>query len=147
MPVLLDGWGDDRVLHARITVVEPYAFTKVSALGVEEKRTNVIADFTESPEPLGDGYRLQAHVVTYSADDAIKASAGALFPCGAEWCVFAVEGGHARTRRVLVGHRTPEYFEVKDGLAIGTQVVCYPPNDLADGSRVSVSRRPSGRAR
>jgi len=145
MPVLLDGWGGDRVLHARVAVVEPYAFTKVSALGVEEKRTNVIAEFLESSAPLGDGYRLQAHVVTYSADGAVKAPAGALFQCGEAWCAFAVEGGRARIRRVLVGHRTPEYFEVKDGLAVGTQVVCYPPNDLADGSRVSVSWRPSGR--
>jgi HlyD family secretion protein len=147
MPVLLDGWGGDRVLHARVAVVEPYAFTKVSALGVEEKRTNVIAEFIESPAPLGDGYRLQAHVVTYSADGAVKGPAGALFPCEEAWCVFAVEGGRVRIGRVLVGHRTPEYFEVKDGLAVGTEVVCYPPNNLGDGSRVSVSRRPSGRAR
>jgi HlyD family secretion protein len=141
MPVLLDGWGGDRVLHARITVVEPYAFTKVSALGVEEKRTNVIADFDESPAPLGDGYRLQAHVVTYNAEGVVKASAGALFPCGGGWCVYAVEGRRARIRHVQVGHRTPDYFEVMDGLAVGTEVVCYPPNDLEDGSRVRPSRR------
>ncbi len=141
MPVLLDGWGGDRVLHARVAVVEPYAFTKVSALGVEEKRTNVIADFIESPAPLGDGYRLQAHVVTYSAEGAVKAPAGALFPCGERWCVFAVEGGRARLRPVLVGHRTSEFFEVSGGLALGTEVVCYPPNDLAEGSRVRPSRR------
>jgi HlyD family secretion protein len=143
MPVLLDGWGGDRVLHARVAMIEPYAFTKVSALGVEEKRTNVIAEFIESPAPLGDGYRLQAHIVTYSADDAVKAPTGALFPCGEAWCVFAVEDGRARIRRVLVGHRTPEYFEVQGGLAVGTEVVCYPPNDLADGSRVKASRRPN----
>ena len=143
MPVFLDGWGGDRVLHARVAVIEPYAFTKVSALGVEEKRTNVIAEFTESPAPLGDGYRLQAHVVTYSADGAVRAPAGALFPCGEAWSVFALEEGRARIRRVLVGHRTPEYFEVQGGIAVGTEVVCYPPNDLADGSRVKASRRPN----
>lgn len=140
MPVLLDGWGGDRVLHARIAVVEPYAFTKVSALGVEEKRTNVIAEFIESPAPLGDGYRLQAHVVTYSADAAVKAPAGALFPCAEGWCVFAVEGGRARVRHVHIGHRTAEFFEVQDGLTVGTELICYPPNDLADGSRVRPSR-------
>ncbi len=143
MPVLLDGWGGDRLLHARVAVIEPYAFTKVSALGVEEKRTNVIAEFTESPAPLGDGYRLQAHVVTYSADDAVRAPAGALFPCAEAWCVFAVEDSRARLRRVLVGHRTPEYFEVQGGLDVRTEVVCYPPNDLADGARVKTSRRPN----
>ncbi len=143
MPVLIDGWGGDRVLHARVAVIEPYAFTKVSALGVEEKRTNVIAEFTESPAPLGDGYRLQAHVVTYRADKAVRAPAGALFPCGEAWCVFAVEGGRAHVRRVFVGHRTPEYFEVQGGLDVGTEVVCYPPNDLADGARVKASRRPN----
>ena len=143
MPVLLDGWGGERVLHARVAVIEPYAFTKVSALGVEEKRTNVIAVFTEPPVPLGDGYRLQAHVVTYSADGVVRAPAGALFPCGGAWCVFAAEDGRARQRHVLVGHRTPEYFEVQGGLAVGTEVVCYPPNALVDGSRVKASRRPN----
>ncbi|MBS0578206.1 MAG: efflux RND transporter periplasmic adaptor subunit [Proteobacteria bacterium] len=143
MPVLVDGWGGERVLHARVAVVEPYAFTKVSALGVEEKRTNVIAEFIESPAPLGDGYRLQAHVVTYSTDDAIKAPAAALYPCGDAWCVFAVENGRAHIRRVRVGHRTSEYFEAQGGLAVGTELVCYPPNDLAEAARVKASRRPS----
>lgn len=99
MPVFLDGWGGDRVLHARVAVIEPYAFTKVSALGVEEKRTNVIAEFTESPAPLGDGYRLQAHVVTYSADGAVRAPAGALFPAARPGACSGERRPCARTSR------------------------------------------------
>jgi HlyD family secretion protein len=138
MPVLLDGWGGDHVLHARVSIVEPYAFTKVSALGVEEKRTNVIADFLDSPVPLGDGYRLQAHVVTFRADSIVKVPASAVFPCGREYCVFAVENGRALKRPVSIGHRTPDSAEVLAGLAVGAVAICYPPNDVVDGARVRV---------
>ncbi len=140
MPVLLDGWGGERVLHARVSVIEPYAFTKVSALGVEEKRTNVIADFLESPAPLGDGYRLNAHIVTFSAESVVKVPAGAVFPCGQGSCVFVVENNRARRRLVAIGHRTSDSAEVLDGLAVGTVVICYPPNDVVDGSRVRPRR-------
>jgi HlyD family secretion protein len=138
MPVLLDGWGGDRVLHARVTTVEPYAFTKISALGVEEKRTNVIADFSESPAPLGDGYRLNAHVVIFSADNVLKVASSAVYPCGSRSCVFTVENGRARQREVTVGRRTADFAEVLSGLATGTMAICYPPNDVADGDRVNV---------
>jgi len=138
MPVLLDGWGGDHVLHARVSVVEPYAFTKVSALGVEEKRTNVIADFLDSPAPLGDGYRLQAHIVTFSADSVVKVRASAVFPCAQGSCVFIVENSRARLRPVAIGHRTPDFAEVLDGLEVGAVAICYPPNDVVDGARVRV---------
>lgn len=142
MPVLLDGWGGDRVLHARVSAVEPYAFTKVSALGVEEKRTNVIAQFVESPAPLGDGYRMSAHIVTFSGDDVLQAPASAIFPCGRRVCVFVIEGGRAWRRVIAVGHRGPDSVEVRGGLAAGSQVIGYPPNDVSDGVRVTV--RPRG---
>lgn len=138
MPVLLDGWGGDRVLHARVSIVEPYAFTKVSALGVEEKRTNVIAEFLDSPAPLGDGYRLQAHIVTYQAEAVLQVPASAVFPCDQGSCVFRVEAGRARRRPVTIGHRTPDFAEVRAGLAVGALVICYPPNDVVDGGRVRV---------
>jgi HlyD family secretion protein len=143
MPVLLDGWGGDRVLHARVSVVEPFAFTKVSALGVEEKRANVIAEFLEPPAPLGDGYRLSAHIVTFTADAVVKVAASALFPCGQGSCLFTVEKDRARQRPVSIGHRTADSAEVLDGLTIGTRVICYPPNDLQDGARIKV-RLPQG---
>jgi HlyD family secretion protein len=138
MAVLLDGWGGDRVLHARVSIVEPYAFTKVSALGVEEKRTNVIADFLDSPAPLGDGYRLQAHIVTFRADEVVKVPASAVFPCGQGFCAFTVENGRARRRPVSIGHRTPDSAEVLAGLAVDAVAICYPPNDVIDGARVKV---------
>jgi HlyD family secretion protein len=138
MPVEFDGWGGDHILHGRISAVEPYAFTKVSALGVEEKRTNVIANFSESPAPLGDGYRLSAHIVTFSADAVVKAPASAIFPCGQHTCVFLIENGRARRRTVVIGHQNPDSVEVLGGLALGSMVIGYPPNELTDGARVSV---------
>jgi HlyD family secretion protein len=144
MLVLLDGWGGNHVLHARVSAVEPFAFTKVSALGVEEKRTNVIAQFVESPVPLGDGYRLNAHIVTFSANAVLKAPASAVFPCGQGACVFLIENGLARRRAIAVGHRSPDAVEVLGGLAVGSLVIGYPPNEVNDGSRVSV-RTDTGR--
>ena len=138
MAVMFDGWGGDRVLHGRISAVEPYAFTKVSALGVEEKRTNVIAQFVESPVPLGDGYRVNAHIVTFSADAVLKAPASAIFPCGLRACVFLIENGRARQRAIAVGHRSPDAAEVLGGLAVGSLVIGYPPNEVTNGVRVSV---------
>ena len=81
MPVILDGWGGNQPLKARVQRVEPYAFTKVSALGVEEKRTNVVADFVDAPQSLGDGYRVNAHIVVWAADEVNKVPASALFRC------------------------------------------------------------------
>jgi HlyD family secretion protein len=138
MPVDFDGWGGDRILHGRVSAVEPYAFTKVSALGVEEKRTNVIANFSESPIPLGDGYRLSAHIVTFSADAVVKAPASAIFPCGQNTCVFLIEKGRARQRAVLIGHQSQDSVEVLGGLTLGSMVIGYPPNEVTDGARVSV---------
>ncbi len=141
MPVSFDGWGGSRVLHGKISVVEPYAFTKVSALGVEEKRTNVIAQFVESPAPLGDGYRLNAHVVIFSVDDVLKAPASAVFPCGGGYCVFQIDNGRARRRAIVVGHRNADAVEVLGGLTAGSLVIGYPANDVSDGVRVAARAR------
>jgi len=143
MPVVLDGWGGGQPLMARVETVEPFAFTKVSALGVEEKRTNVVAALEQVPPGLGDGYRLNAHVVVWAADRIHKVPASALFRCGEAWCVFAVEGGRARQRIVQIGHRNALEAEVIAGLADGDTVVRHPPNQLADGARVSAGNIPA----
>lgn len=142
MPVVLDGWGGGQPLMARVEMVEPFAFTKVSALGVEEKRTNVVAALEQVPQGLGDGYRLNAHVVVWAADRVHKVPASALFRCGDAWCVFAVEGGRARRRIVQIGHRNVLEAEVIAGLADGDTVVRHPPNQLADGARVGAENIP-----
>lgn len=138
MPVLVEGWGGDKALRAKVRLVEPFAATKVSALGIEEKRTNVIADFVDAPGPLGDGFRITARIVTWQVDKALKVPSSALFSCKEGWCVFAVENGRARRRSVEVGQRNPVEAEVLKGMAAGQIVIRYPGNQLQEGARVRV---------
>lgn len=138
MPVLVEGWGGDKALRAKVRLVEPFAATKVSALGIEEKRTNVIADFVDAPGPLGDGFRITARIVTWQVDKALKVPSSALFSCKEGWCVFAIEDGRARRRSVEVGQRNPTEAEVLKGIAAGQIVIRYPGNQLQEGARVRV---------
>jgi len=136
MPVIIDGWGGSQPLMAKVQRVEPYAYTKVSALGVEEKRTNVIADFVDAPQALGDGYRVNAHIIVWSADRVAKVDASALFRCGEAWCAFVVEKGQAKKRVVKIGQRNAQEAEVTEGLAPGETVIRHPPNQIEDGVKV-----------
>ena len=140
MSVLLEGWGGERPLKARVRVVEPLAFTKVSALGVEEQRVNVIADFVDPPGALGDAYRIEARVVLWSSDDVLKVPASALFRHGETWSAFVVQGARARRRDVQIEHRGALEVEVIKGLTAGEQVIRHPSNDVEDGGRVRVTR-------
>ena len=142
-PVLVEGWGGDEPLRARVRLVEPSAFTKVSALGVEEQRVNVVADFVETFVPLGDGYRVEARFVTWEGE-ALKVPAGALFRRGDGWSVFLVEGGRAVCRAVEAGQRNESEVEIRGGLSRGDEVVLHPPNDLADGARVERQKKEDG---
>lgn len=135
-PVLVEEWGGDRPLQARVRRVEPSAFTKVSALGVEEQRVNVLADLREAPLGLGDGYRVEARIVVWEAPDVLRAPASALFRSGKRWAVFAVEDGVARRREVEVGHRGTDAVEVLGGLDAGERVILHPGDRLEDGARV-----------
>jgi HlyD family secretion protein len=137
MPAVLEGWGGEQPLNARVRLVEPYAFTKVSALGVEEKRTRVILDFVDSPAPLGDGYRVTGRIVIWSAPRVLKVPIASLFRDGPEWSVFVVDGGRARRREVRIGHRNADDAQILSGLRTNERVVKHPPNDLSDGARVS----------
>jgi HlyD family secretion protein len=136
MPVILDGWGGNQSLKAKVQRVEPYAFTKVSALGIEEKRTNVVADFVDAPQALGDGYRVNAHIVVWSADQVNKVPASALFRCADAWCAFVVENGRAKQRAVKIGQRNAQEAEVLEGLAPGETVIRHPANQVEEGARV-----------
>lgn len=140
MPVLVEGWGDDKVLRATVRRVEPFAVTKMSALGIEEKRTNVVADFVDPPGSLGDGFRIRAKVVIWQSDRVLKLPSNALFSCREEggWCVFVIDAGRARRRPVMIGHRNPQEAEVLKGIEAGRWVVSYPGNQLQDGARVDV---------
>ncbi len=137
MTVLLDNWGGG-TLKARVRVVEPGAFLKISALGVEEQRTNVRADFIDPPGPLNDGYRIEGRVVVWESANATRVPVSSLFRSGDDWAVFVVEQGHARTRPIRIGQRNALDAEVLEGLNPGDIVIRHPPNDLADGARVAI---------
>lgn len=136
MPVLIEGWGGDEPLQAKVSVVEPYAFTKVSALGVDEQRVNVIADFVGSHATLADAYRIEARVVVWRSDNALKAPASALFRKQDGWAAFVLEDGRARLREVTVGRRTAFEVQVLTGLEAGERTIVHPSNDIADGTRL-----------
>lgn len=139
--MLLDGWGGDKVLQAKVRLVEPVGFTKVSALGVEEQRVNVIADPVDSLGPLGDGYRIEARIVIWSEDKVTKVAGSSLFRVGDAWHVFAVEKGRAREREVKVGQRNQDEAQILSGLAKGATVIRFPSNQIEDGARVEASKQ------
>ena len=140
-PVIIENWGGPGPLRARVRTVEPYGFTKVSALGVEEQRANVIADFVDSSDGLGDGYRVDARIVTWESPNVLKVPASALFRVGQKWNTFVIEGGRTTLRPVEVGHRNASEAEITKGLEEGAEVVLHPANDLKDATRV-VARKP-----
>jgi len=135
-PLLVEGWGG-KTLRGRVRLVEPSAFTKVSALGVEEQRVNVIGDFVDPPGALGDGYRVEIRIILWQGDGVLTVPASALFRHGEGWRVFVVERGRARQRDVVVGHRTSFDAEIVNGLALGEIVIPHPSDRIAEGVRVA----------
>jgi HlyD family secretion protein len=135
------GWGGDDTLRARARRIEPSGFTKVSALGVEEQRVNVIGDFERVPPRLGDRFRVEVLVVLWEADSVLQVPASALFRQDSTWAVFAVEGGRARLRRVRVGHQSVQAAEIVEGLERGASVIRHPTDQIADGVRVTPRQR------
>lgn len=140
-PVILENWGGPTPLRARVRTIEPYGFTKVSALGIEEQRTNVIADFVDSPAGLGDGYRVDARIVIWESANVLKIPASALFRVGEQWHAFAIQSGQTRLLPVEVGHRNASEAEILKGLEDGAEIVLHPANDLKDAMRVAVRNR------
>lgn len=136
MPVLLEGWGGEQEIRGRVRVVEASAFTKVSALGIEEQRVNIIADFVDPPGPLGDGYRLEARVIIWEGEKVLKVPLSALFGHADGWSVFIVEDGRARRRDVEMGHRSQFEAEIVRGLEEGMAVILHPSNQIEDGAAV-----------
>ena len=137
-PARLVAWGGDKALKAKVRVVEPYAFTKVSALGIEEKRVNVVMDPVDPLGRLGDGYRVEARIVIWSEPDVLQVPAAAVFRSGAGWAVFVVQDGRVHRRAVRIGQRNPFAVQILEGLVAGDRVVKYPGNQLEEGNRVRV---------
>lgn len=138
--VLVERWGGSTTLEGRVRRVEPSGFTKLSALGVEEQRVNVIIDFAdpEAARQLGDGYRVEVRIVTWDTDNALKIPTSSLFKTGDDWSVFTVVDGHAALRRVEIGQRNSLEAEVLSGLQESDKVIVHPSDEVEDGVEVAV---------
>ena len=135
-PVLVNEWGGERTLRGHVRMVEPAAFTEVSALGVEEQRVNVIVDLVDLPAELGAGFRVEAAVVVWEGADVPTVPTSALFQRQDAWHLFAVEGGRARLRRVELGQRSADAAQVLGGVEVGEEVIVFPSSEVRDGVRV-----------
>ena len=139
-PVRIEEWGGERPLQGRVRRVEPYGFLKISALGVEEQRVNVIIDFAEPYQAwqrLGHGYRGRVRISTWQAPNVLRVPISALFRSGQDWAVFAVgEDGVARLNRVRIGHMNDEVAELLGGLGEGASVILHPSDRVAEGVEV-----------
>jgi HlyD family secretion protein len=142
--VELDRWGGPHLLRGRVRLVEPSAFTRLSALGVEEQRVDVVIDLVEPRArwaALGDGYRVEARIVDWESAEVLRVPASAVFRRGAGWAVFRVEEGVARLRLLGIGRRNGLEVEVLRGLAAGDRVVAHPSDRVVDGASV-IARAP-----
>lgn len=141
----LTRWGGERPLQARLQRIEPGAFTKVSALGVEEQRVHAVLDLVSPPEEwlsLGDGFKVEVRLVAQQATSVMQVPVSALFPSGSQHAVFVVQDGRARQSRLQVLARNERTAWVKTDLAEGTPLVAYPPLALKDGDHIQISQRP-----
>jgi len=136
MTALIEGWGGDDTLRATIRTIEPAARVKISTLGVEEKRVDVVADLPEPPSVLGDAYKVDARIITWETDRTVIVPVSALFRDNGDWKVFVVEDGTAVTRSVEIGHQAALNAEVLSGLKAGETVIVHPPEDLEEGALV-----------
>ncbi len=137
--VIIDHWGGEQPLHGTVRLIEPSAFTKISALGVEEQRVNVIVDLTAPPEErpgLGDAFRVEAHIVTWQEDDVLKIPTSALFRSSDDWCVFAVRDRVSLQVTVQPGQRNSLEVEINEGLNEGDEIVLYPGDRIRHGTHV-----------
>jgi HlyD family secretion protein len=138
-PALLEQWGGPVPLEGRVRLVEPAAFTKISALGVEEQRVNVVVDITtplEQRGSLGDNFRVEARVIVWEDARALKVPSSGLFRRGNEWAAFVLRDRHARLVPVKVGRTSGAETQVIDGLNEGDEVILYPGDRVTDGQRV-----------
>ncbi len=137
--VLVDRWGGAPV-DGRVRLVEPSAFSRLSALGVEEQRVNVVIDLVaprEQWQAMGDGYRVEAHITVWQSDTAIRVPASAVFRQGDGWAVYRVDAARARLQPVTIGERTSREVQIVEGLAAGAEVVLHPSDRIRDGVEVA----------
>ncbi len=137
--VLIDNWGGDKPLKGKVKLIEPFGFTKISALGVEEQRVNVIIDFVDpriARERLGHGYRVIVRVVEWSGDKVLQVPISSLFRDKGQWSVFVMRGGEAHLVPVAVGRMNDERAQITRGLEAGDDVILHPSEKIEDGRSV-----------
>jgi HlyD family secretion protein len=137
--VRVEQWGGPMALDARVRRVEPAAFTKISALGVEEQRVYVLCDLLDPPaaaKALGDRYRVEVRVAVWHGDDVLVIPAGALFREGNAWKTFVFRDGEAKSVQLEAGRTDGHFTEVVSGLNEGDEVLLHPPDSVKDGSKV-----------
>jgi len=137
--VMIENWGGDEPLEGRVRLVEPFGFLKISALGIEEQRVNVIIDFVndEGWERLGHGYQVETRVVLWESDAVLAVPLTALFRDGHDWALFVEEDRRANLRHVETGQRDGVIAEIRDGLEAGDRVVAHPSDRITDGVRIA----------
>ncbi len=135
--VHITGWGGPSVLSGSVRLVEPYAYTKISTLGVEEQRVNIIIDLDQIPEALGVGFRAEASIVIWQSDDALSIPVSAVFQRKGSWYTFVVLGEVVEEREIQVGARSATQVEVISGLNEADEVVVFPGQDVQDGVTIS----------
>lgn len=137
--VVIDSWGGPAPLRGTVRRIEPYGYTKVSALGIEEQRVNVIIDLLEPYETwrrLGHGYRVEPRIVVWESKDALRVPLSALFRHGDRWAVFVEQNGRAELREVQIDHQNGLQVQITEGLDVGERVVLHPNERIADGARI-----------
>ncbi|MCU7928258.1 MAG: HlyD family efflux transporter periplasmic adaptor subunit [Candidatus Thiodiazotropha sp. (ex Dulcina madagascariensis)] len=134
--VIIENWGGQAALSGSVRRVEPFGFTKVSALGIEEQRVNVIIDFT-SPKAqwsrIAHGYQVDARIVLWQGDEVLKLPLTALFRNGEDWAVFVEQQGKARQRQIRIGRRTGLEAEILSGVTAGEHILVHPSDKIAEG--------------
>jgi len=136
MDALITDWGGTTPLRARVRMVEPGGFTKISALGVEEQRANIILDLLDRSDKLADGYRVEVQIITWQGSEVIKIPVSAIFRSGENWAVFKVQNGMARQCQIQIGHRGEFEIEVLAALNPGDIVITHPSADVKEATRV-----------
>jgi len=136
-PVRVNGWGGDYTIDAVVQYIEPQAFTKISALGVEEQRVNVIAEILNLPANIGAEYRVEVAIVTWQGFDVLTIPTSAIFQRSNGWNTFVVVDGETELRPVLIGSRGRDYTQVIDGVEEGETVVVFPSDQIEAGTRVT----------
>ena len=137
--VIIDNWGGDKPLDGIVRLVEPFGFLKISALGIEEQRVNVIIDFAveDGWEKLGHGYQVETRVVLWDSEDVLAVPLTALFRDGEQWALFVEEDGRAVLHHVEVGRKNGVLAEIREGVEAGERVVMHPSDRVSDGTRIA----------